>query len=169
MSAQGHMIPMSHIVEELQARGHTVTVVTDNRTDVVRCYQMADRIGCKIVFVQDGRKFKTSAPGEHLNGWAPYLWSATKDMEIDIAVVDFFCFPAIKICDERKIPLVINAPCPLGMGIDFGFLKCPDMRYSTSCCGLVCIRAPWMHTVFKIMFKNYGAENRDIALTYSGR
>ena len=146
----GHFLPMSHIVEELHDRGHEVHVVTNNYNEE-KCAKIIKAIGCILHVTDDSIQPKQMLPGNKkenpgafygMEMWIPYIKKELELLKPDIAVVDFFTIPATIVCDELKIPMVLNMPGPVEMyGLSNNIFPA---NYNTfNCCGYICIKQTW--------------------------
>jgi UDP-N-acetylglucosamine:LPS N-acetylglucosamine transferase len=97
----GHFLPMVHIAEELNSRGHDVTFLTCQYNQK-KCEQILSRVGVKLIVTNDGVERDSMIPGD-LNDnpgaitgyriWKAYIREELKKLNPDIAVIDFFTVP----------------------------------------------------------------------------
>ena len=95
--------------------------------------------GCTPIFTKDGLTREEFLPKGN-DKWTPYVFDEVKELNPDIAVVDFMTFSGIKAVDDLKIPIVINLPGPINV---LNFLleaKLPSKNNTFSCCGFLCVR-----------------------------
>jgi UDP:flavonoid glycosyltransferase YjiC (YdhE family) len=148
MAEMGHFIPIMHIAEELQSRGHDVTVLT-NEVGKEKCVKMINSIGCKPLVTNDGLNRETLAPNvSEINPdgytgqrkWKIFVKEELAKLKPDVAVIDFLTPAPFFACDELNIPVVLNMPFPLEMLKTHFRHNYPSRDTTSTCCGFICIR-----------------------------